>query len=133
VKDNIVDLYESIYNDSQSRLLVEVEVDVSTPEEGENDIEVVNIYIRPVNGPIQRPYSGNVINKTRLENNVTIIADDVDNKKLIQVILMDRGDISVNIQDSEGRVQDTFLGQNLDFYDHDESGRELNVMKIENV
>jgi hypothetical protein len=133
MKDNIVNIYESIYNRSQADLLVEIDVSVTEPEESTNDINVVNIYIRPVNGPIQRPYSGNVINTTRLENNVTIIADDVDSKKLIQVILMDGGDIAVNIQDSQGRVQDTFMGQDLDFYDDDTGGKELNVMKIENV
>lgn len=133
MKDNIVNIYESIYNRSQADLLVEIDVSVTEPEENTNDINVVNIYIRPVNGPIQRPYSGNVINTTRLENNVTIIADDVDSKKLIQVILMDGGDIAVNIQDSQGRVQDTFMGQDLDFYDDDTDGKELNVMKIENV
>ena len=133
MKDNIVNIYESIYNRSQADLLVEIDVSVTEPEESTNDINVVNIYITPVNGPIQRPYSGNVINTTRLENNVTIIADDVDSKKLIQVILMDGGDIAVNIQDSQGRVQDTFMGQDLDFYDDDTGGKELNVMKIENV
>tara|TARA_B100000700_G_C14951102_1_gene811686 strand:+ start:199 stop:615 length:417 start_codon:yes stop_codon:yes gene_type:complete len=136
--DDIAVLYESIYDRSIKRLITEVdaaEVDTTTADQetSADSIGNVNIYVKPDRGPIQRPYSGSVVNSTRLEDNVTIIAKDESNDKLLQVILLDDGEIIVNIQDGEGRVQDTFMGQNLDFYDTDNSKKELNIIKIENV
>ena len=133
MKDNIACLYESMYKTSKLTLIKEIDVSTTGAEDSEHNIEVVNIYIRPGNGPIQRPYSGTVVNSTRLEGNYTVIAQDEGSNKLIQVILLDDGDISVNIQDDEGRIQDTFMGKNLDFYDTDSGKKELNVIKIESV
>ena len=131
--DDIATLYESIYDRSVKQLVVEVDTVTTSSEDDANGIGNVNIYIKPDRGPIQRPYAGEVINSTRLEDNVTIIAKDDANDKLLQVILLDDGDIVVNIQDNKGRIQDTFMGQNLDFYDTDNSKKELNIIKIENV
>ena len=134
MKDDIADLYESVYNNTVSSLLVEVDTDTTSGgEESSHNISIANIYIKPERGPIQRPYTGKVVNSTRLENNYTIIANDSNTNKLIQVILLDDGDISVSIQDESGRVQDTFMGQDLDFYDGDSEEKELNIIKIENV
>tara|TARA_B100001123_G_scaffold444039_1_gene591789 strand:- start:900 stop:1298 length:399 start_codon:yes stop_codon:yes gene_type:complete len=132
MRDNIIGIYESMYT-SSSVLLTEVDVNVSSPEDTQEGISDINIFIKPDRGPIQRPYSGQVVNSTRLEGNFTLIAKDTDNNKLIQVILLDDGDISVNIQDEAGSIQDTFIGKDLDFYDQDEGKKELNIMKIESV
>ena len=132
MRDNIIGIYESMYT-PPSVILTEVDVNVSAPEDTQQGISDINIFIKPDRGPIQRPYSGQVVNSTRLEGNFTIIAKDEDNNKLIQVILLDDGDISVNIQDEAGSIQDTFIGKDLDFYDQDEGKKELNIMKIESV
>lgn len=135
MKDDIAVLYETMWK-SNSSLLVEIEgADTHTTDgQSENDsVQVINIYIKPANGPIQKPYSGDIVNSTRLEDSYTYIARDVGSDKTIQVTMLDEGDISVNVQDSDGRIQDTFLGKNLDFYDIDEDQRELNIIKIETV
>lgn len=131
--DDIATLYESIYDRSVKQLVVEVDTVTTSHDEETPTIGNVNIYIKPDRGPIQRPYTGEVVNSTRLEDNITIIAKDETNDKLLQVILLDDGDIVVNIQDNQGRIQDTFMGQNLDFYDTDNNKKELNIIKIENV
>lgn len=134
MKDELTSVYESIANRYTSKLITEI--DISTTQGDEEDshgIGIINIYIKPENGPIQRPYTGDVINSTRLEGNYTLIANDTSSNKLIQVILIDEGDISVTIQDDSGRVQDTFMGKNLDFYDDDSGKKELNIIKIESV
>ena len=134
MKDEIADIYESVYTSSVQALITEVDTNTTAGgEESSHNISTVNIYIKPDRGPIQRPYTGEVVNSTRLEDNYTIIANDISSNKLIQVILLDDGDISVTIQDDAGRVQDTFMGQNLDFYDNDSGEKELNIIKIENV
>lgn len=96
-------------------------------------VSTINIYIRPANGAIQRPYTGDVINTTTQNDTTTLIARDVSSDKLIQVISTQSDEISVTVMDDQGRVQDTFLGKNIDFYDTEESGAELNIIKIENV
>ena len=131
--DDIAVLYGSIYNQSVKQLITEVDTSAVDQETTSGVVGNINIYVKPDRGPIQRPYSGAVVNSTRLEDNVTLIAKDEPNDKLLQVILLDDGEIVVNIQDNEGRVQDTFMGQNLDFYDTDDSKKELNIIKIENV
>ena len=135
MKDDIAVLYESMLGD-RTALITEIdELDTTTTDgQSETDtVQVVNIYIKPSEGPIQRPYTGEVVNSTRIEGSFTYIAKDSDNNKIIQVIMLDDGEISVNIQDSEGRLQDTFLGKDLDFYDIDDEQTELNIIKIESV
>ena len=114
------------------QLIRETDVDVVEPEKSK-DITQVNIYIKPASGAIQRPYSGEVVNITYLDDNATVIANDVNNKKTIQAIIQSDGDITVSVMDADGRMQDTFMGQNLDFYDQDTDGKELNIIKIEQV
>ena len=113
--------------------LIREQDDTTQPEVDEYGVGVINIYIRPANGAIQRPYSGDVINTTTQNDTTTLIARDESNNKLIQVISTQSDEISVTVMDDQGRVQDTFLGKNIDFYDTEESGTELNIIKIENV
>ena len=108
------------------------EVDAYEPEET-IDITTINIYIKPAQGAIQRPYSGTVTNVTELDSSTTMIAVDQGSGKTIQVIMTGEEGISVTVLDTQGNVQDTFMGKNLDFYDMDSEQKELNIIKIENV
>lgn len=128
----IAKLYMEKVDVVRDQLIRETDVDVSEPK-NKMDVTRVNIYIKPANGAIQRPYSGEVINITHLDDNATVIANDVINKKTIQIIIQDGGSVTVSIMDAEGRMQDTFMGQNLDFYDQDSDGKELSIIKIEQV
>ncbi len=114
------------------QLIRETDVDVIEPE-NPKDITKINVYIKPANGAIQRPYSGDVVNITYLDDNATLVANDTPNKKTIQAIIQSDGQITVSVMDADGRMQDTFMGQNLDFYDQDNEGKELNIIKIEQV
>jgi hypothetical protein len=93
----------------------------------------VNIYIKPAQGAIQRPYTGEVINITELDNTTTLVAVDRNNDKTMQIIISGDDNISVTVMDSQGNTQDVFMGKNLDFYDMDSDQKELNIIKIENV
>lgn len=108
------------------------DIDVHAPDE-QVDITTVNIYIKPAQGAIQRPYTGEVINITELDNTTTLVAVDRDNDKTIQIIMSGDDNISVTVMDSQGNTQDVFMGKNLDFYDMDSDQKELNIIKIENV
>ena len=109
-----------------------VDVDVHEPDE-QADVTIVNIYIKPAQGAIQRPYTGEVINITELDNTTTLVAVDRDNDKTMQIIMSGDDNISVTVMDSQGNTQDVFMGKNLDFYDMDSDQKELNIIKIENV
>ena len=130
--NSIANVYMEMRQATPLQLIRETDVDVVEPEKPK-DITQVNIYIKPANGAIQRPYSGEVVNITYLDDNATVIANDVNNKKTIQAIIQSDGDITVSVMDANGRMQDTFMGQNLDFYDQDTDGKELNIIKIEQV
>lgn len=127
----IADIYMNMSHEPVC--LLHEQDDSAQPEVDEYGVSVINIYIRPANGAIQRPYSGEVINTTTQNDTTTLIARDESNNKLIQVISTQSDEISVTVMDDQGRVQDTFLGKNIDFYDTQESGTELNIIKIENV
>lgn len=130
--NSIANVYMEMRQAAPLQLIRETDVDVVEPEKPK-DITQVNIYIKPASGAIQRPYSGEVVNITYLDDNATVIANDVNNKKTIQAIIQSDGDITVSVMDADGRMQDTFMGQNLDFYDQDTDGKELNIIKIEQV
>lgn len=130
--NSIANVYMEMRQTAPLQLIRETDVDVVEPEKSK-DITQVNIYIKPASGAIQRPYSGEVVNITYLDDNATVIANDVNNKKTIQAIIQSDGDITVSVMDADGRMQDTFMGQNLDFYDQDTDGKELNIIKIEQV
>ncbi len=127
----IADIYMNMSHEPMCML--HEDDDLTQPEVDEYGIDTIHIYIRPANGAIQRPYSGEVINTTTQNDTTTLIARDESNNKLIQIISTQSDEISVTVMDDQGRVQDTFLGKNIDFYDTGESGTELNVIKIENV
>ena len=128
----IASLYAEMVEVGKRQLIRETDVDVVQPT-NKIDVTRVNIYIKPANGAIQRPYSGEVVNITYLDDNATVVANDTANKKTIQIIIQDNGAVTVSIMDAAGRMQDTFMGQNLDFYDQDSSGKELSIIKIEQV
>ena len=132
--DSIADLYFKRVN--APVVLTEVvngpNVDVYEPEKT-IDITTINVYIKPAQGAIQRPYTGAVTNVTELDSSTTLIAVDQDNDKTIQVIMTGDENITVTVLDAQGNVQDTFMGKNLDFYDMDSEQKELNIIKIENV
>ena len=128
--DIIADIYMNMR--SQARVILETqEPDIKVPEEQQFD--VINIYIKPSDGPIQRPYTGDVINTSYVDGVATVVAKDITNGKTIQVIMVTDNQITVTVMDLQGRVQDTFMGQNLDFYDVDSDGIELNIIKIEEI
>lgn len=129
---SIAGIYMEMKRSAPLQLIRETDVDVIEPEPGK-DITQINVYIKPASGAIQRPYSGEVVNITYLDDNATVIANDTSNKKTIQAIIQSDGSITVSVMDADGRMQDTFMGQNLDFYDQDSEGKELNVIKIEQV
>ena len=132
--NSIADLYFKRVNTPM--ILTEIvngpDVDVHEPEKT-IDVTTINIYIKPAQGAIQRPYTGTVTNVTELDSSTTLIAVDQDNDKTIQVIMTGDENISVTVLDSQGNIQDTFMGKNLDFYDMDSEQKELNIIKIENV
>jgi len=132
--NSIADLYFNQVNSPV--ILTEVvdgpDVNVYEPEET-IDITAINVYIKPAQGAIQRPYTGVVTNVTELDSSTTLIAVDQDNDKTIQVIMPGDENITVTVLDTQGNVQDTFMGKNLDFYDMDSEQKELNIIKIENV
>lgn len=135
---NEINTIANIYTNMLQRPVVVTEsqdvedIDVHAPDE-QVDITTVNIYIKPVQGAIQRPYTGEVINITELDNTTTLVAVDRDNDKTIQIIMSGDDNISVTVMDSQGNTQDVFMGKNLDFYDMDSDQKELNIIKIENV
>lgn len=130
----IADIYSTMKTE-QSRLIMELDNNVQDIREPDKSVDVtsVNIYIKPDTGPIQKPYSGQVVNITELDHNTTIIATDTTADKTIQIIFDDDKNMSVSVMDQAGRVQDMFMGQNLDFYDVDSDETELNIIKIEQV
>lgn len=135
---NEINTIANIYADMIKRPVVVtesqdvVDVDVHEPDE-QADVTIVNIYIKPAQGAIQRPYTGEVINITELDNTTTLVAVDRDNDKTMQIIMSGDDNISVTVMDSQGNTQDVFMGKNLDFYDMDSDQKELNIIKIENV
>ena len=135
---NEINTIANIYTNMLQRPVVVTEsqdiadIDVHEPDE-QIDITTVNIYIKPAQGAIQRPYTGEVINITELDNTTTLVAVDRDNDKTIQIIMSGDDNISVTVMDSQGNTQDVFMGKNLDFYDMDSDQKELNIIKIENV
>lgn len=135
---NEINTIANIYTNMLQRPVVVTEsqdvadIDVHAPDE-QVDITTVNIYIKPAQGAIQRPYTGEVINITELDNTTTLVAVDRDNDKTIQIIMSGDDNISVTVMDSQGNTQDVFMGKNLDFYDMDSDQKELNIIKIENV
>ena len=132
--NTIADIYLNM-NQSRCRLINEndePDIDVFEPDP-QLDVTSVNIFIRPENGAIFKPYNGDVINITELDGSTTLIAKDQTNNKTLQIISTASDEMSVTIMDDQGRVQDTFMGKNIDFYDTDEQGNELNIIKIENV
>lgn len=130
----IADIYSTMKAE-QSRLIMELDNNVQNIREPDKSVDVtsVNIYIKPDTGPIQKPYSGQVVNITELDHNTTIIATDTTADKTIQIIFDGDKNMSVSVMDQAGRVQDMFMGQNLDFYDVDSDETELNIIKIEQV
>jgi len=130
----IADIYSTIKAE-QSRLIMELDNNVQDIREPDKSVDVtsVNIYIKPDTGPIQKPYSGQVVNISELDHNTTIIATDTTADKTIQIIFDGDKNMSVSVMDQAGRVQDMFMGQNLDFYDVDSDETELNIIKIEQV
>lgn len=135
---NEINTIANIYTNMLQRPVVVTEsqdvadIDVHAPDE-QVDVTTVNIYIKPAQGAIQRPYTGEVINITELDNTTTLVAVDRDNDKTIQIIMSGDDNISVTVMDSQGNTQDVFMGKNLDFYDMDSDQKELNIIKIENV
>lgn len=136
--NTIADIYLGM-NHSRCGVIVEdttdIDVSVDKTTGDQTNIGTVNIYIRPDSGPISRPYSGEVENITNLEDTTTIIARDNERDKLLQVISTSDDNLSVTVIDSNGRVEDTFIGKNIDFYDFDtdDDNYDLNIIKIENV
>lgn len=130
----IADIYNTMRKE-QSQLIMELDNNVHDIREPEKPVDItsVNIYIKPSDGPIQKPYTGTVVNITELDHNTTIIATDDTSDKTLQIIFDGDENMSVSIMDQAGRVQDMFMGQNLDFYDVDSDGTELNIIKIEQV
>jgi len=135
---NEINTIANIYTSMLQRPVIVTEVqdvaDIDVREPGESvDVAIVNIYIKPAQGAIQRPYTGEVINITELDNTTTLVAVDRNNDKTMQIIISGDDNISVTVMDSQGNTQDVFMGKNLDFYDMDSDQKELNIIKIENV
>lgn len=128
---SIVDAYRTVHSVyTPAKKIITEQLD-STDSSG-NKINDINIYVKPVDGPIQLTYHADVIHYREQDDIIEITAEVENTNKKIHITHFNNNEVKVTALSDDGKIEEQFIGKNITFPDDDELD-ELNILKIEEV